>query len=138
MLPSEYPEVRDYPNLRTLLGRQVDMQFADLRALLRLPERACDLKAGCNLTTVTLLCNIAAGASVLFWNSSFEALTERGNRGERFKALMEEHYPWHSDDAATGRAGAEAIWDFTRSPLTHTLGVGKDMATFPGPATRSR
>ena len=101
-------------------------------------SRVCDLEAGRNLTTVTLLCNIAAGASVLFWNSSFEALTERGNRGERFKALMEEHYPWHSDDAATGRAGAEAIWDFTRSPLTHTLGVGKDMATFPGPATRSR
>jgi hypothetical protein len=72
MLPSAFPEVAPYEHLRRLLCIQVDMQLVDLRTLLRLPKRDFGLEGGCNLTATTLLCNIIAGASVLFFDASIE------------------------------------------------------------------
>ncbi len=44
---------------------------------------------------------------------------------------MDGYYPWQPDDVEQGREGARVLWVFTRNPLSHTLGVGKDMTTFP-------
>lgn len=132
MLPSEYPEVRDRPALRELLRIQVDMQLVDLRTLLCLPRFDDGLDGGCNLTATMLAANIIAGASVLFWQSGVEALKPGRDRGERFKSLMEAHYPWMPDDAVDAELGARILWDRTRAPLTHTLGIGKQAHLFPG------
>jgi hypothetical protein len=134
MLPSEFPEVADYPHLQRLLELQINMQFVDLRTLLRLPMFEHGLEGGCNLTATTLLCNIIAGASVLFWDSSPEALEKRGERGRRFKELMARHYPWSDADAIRGEEGAELLYEYTRNPLSHSLGVGKNPHAFPGAA----
>jgi hypothetical protein len=40
MDPSTWPQLVPYPALRRLVAHQLDMQFADLRALLRLPVDA--------------------------------------------------------------------------------------------------
>ncbi len=40
MLPSEYPEAANLPAVQQLLGELIDMQFQDLRVLLRLPDPA--------------------------------------------------------------------------------------------------
>ena len=79
MLPSEYPEVQAYPNLKQLLTVQVDMQFKDLRTLLELPKT--EGQGGCNLTAAGVLFNVIAGSSVCFYEASAEALTRRGDRG---------------------------------------------------------
>lgn len=39
MLPSEYPEVQSYSHLQRLLADHIDMQFEDVRLLLRLPRK---------------------------------------------------------------------------------------------------
>lgn len=138
MLPSAYPEVGPRPALRELLRVQVDMQLADLRTLLCLPRDEPGLDGGCNLTAATLAANIIAGASVLFWNSSVEALKPSGDRGERFTGLMTTHYPWSPQDAIDAELGSKLVWDHTRNPLSHTLGVGKQAQLFPGIPTEER
>gem|GEM_PF-5556868 len=49
MLPSEYNEIREQPNLRQMLEEQVDPQFVDLRTLL-VPRQ--DWEAGFNFTSL--------------------------------------------------------------------------------------
>jgi len=48
MLPSECPEVENYPHPKLLLDKQVDMQIADLRTLLKLPLPELGLNDGAN------------------------------------------------------------------------------------------
>lgn len=110
LLPSEYSEVRRRPAIRELLRIEVDMQFADLRTLLCLPRDEPGLGAGCNLTASTLALNIVAGASVLFWESSVDAFNERGDRGQRFKRLLEAKYPWSNEDGIDPDDGAKLMW----------------------------
>jgi hypothetical protein len=138
MLPSAYPEVGPRSALRELLRVQVDMQLADLRTLLCLPRDEPGLDGGCNLTAATLAANIIAGASVLFWNSSLEELKPSRDRGKRFTGLMTAHYPWSPQDAVDAELGAKLLWDHTRNPLSHTLGVGKQAQLFPGIPTEER
>ncbi len=130
MFPSQYPEVQSYPSLRRLLQAQVDMQVADLKTLLCLPRDDEGLGAGCNLTATVLAVNLAAGASVLFWRASIEALESRGDRSRRFTDLMVTMYPWSDEDSVGGDLGTRLLWDYARNPLSHTLGIGK--TKFPG------
>jgi hypothetical protein len=132
MLPSQYPETQPYPALRRLLEIQLDMQVADLKTLLCLPREEEGLGAGCNLTAATLAVNLIAGASVLFWRSSVEALAKRGDRTKRFNDLMVALYPWSHDDAVNAELGAKLLWDYTRNPLSHTLGIGQATTLLPG------
>ena len=78
MFPSQYPEVAPYRHLRRLLEAQVDMLFGDLRTMLCLPGEAEGLDAGCNPTAAVLAVNIAAGASVLFWDSASRSWRSAG------------------------------------------------------------
>jgi len=45
---------------------------------------------------------------------------------------MIEKYPWSELDAVDGELGARLLWDHTRNPLSHALGVGKTAELFPG------
>lgn len=132
MNPSEFPEVRPHPHLRRLLAVQIDMQFDDLRTLLQLPSHNTSLSADCNLTTASLLFNVIAGTSVLFYDASLGALNDRADRGRRFRALLADYYPWSPSDAFGAEESSTVIYDFARNPLTHTLGVSKVPRLFPG------
>src|SRR5437773_9677467 len=92
MLPSEFPEVHGRTGLKRLLFEHVDMQFDDIRTMLRLPM--ADLTGGCNFAATAVLFNIISGCSVCFYHASEEALTAVGQAGRRFRGLLEEFYPW--------------------------------------------
>ena len=47
MLPSEFPEVQSRAGLKRLLSEHIDMQFVDVRTMLRLP--LADIAGGCAL-----------------------------------------------------------------------------------------
>lgn len=91
MNPSEFSEVKGYPEIINFLKFQVDMLFEDLRTLLRLPSY--DLKAGCNFTVAAMLFNIIAGVSVCFYEASTKAIIQRRDRNSRFKNLLINYYP---------------------------------------------
>jgi len=122
MLPSEFPEVQRYPNLKRLLEAQVDMQFIDLRTLLRLPQEQMGLKGGCNLTAAAILFNIIAGSSVCFYNPSEQALADRTGRSKRFKEVLEKFYPWQGEPIPKDQC-VSVLYDRTRCSLVHSLGL---------------
>jgi hypothetical protein len=75
MLPSHFPEVQAYPDLKRVIERLVDMQFADLRDLMRLP--AYTVHSGMNLTTAARLFDVISGCSICFYNSTSELAPNR-------------------------------------------------------------
>jgi hypothetical protein len=98
------------------------MQFADVRVLLRLPEH--EDEGGCNLALAALLFNLISGASVLLYNASVESISERANRGQRFKGLLRDYYPWSDTYDLPHKQAVDLLWDGGRHPLIHSLGVG--------------
>jgi len=120
MLPSEFPEVRAHAALKRLLLEHVDMQFDDIRTMLRLPMEG--LTGGCNFATAAVLFNIISGCSVCFYNASEKALTMTGQAGCRFKGLLGEFYPWVGEPLSKAD-GVTLLYKATRNPLTHRLGL---------------
>ncbi len=121
MLPSQYVEVQSYPNLKRFLEAQVDMQFSDLRTMLRLPISQAGLEAGCNFATASILFNMIAGASVCFYNASEAALRDK-KKGERFTNVLKCFYPWQ-DEPLSKDEGISTLYKATRNPLAHSLGL---------------
>ena len=109
-----------------LVRDQLDMQLADVHAMLRLPiDDDPGLRAGCNLAATQILLSVVSGVSTTLFRPS--ALVRRGNRGERFKDRLTRHYPWDQElDAPGRRSGGDAaadLYDLFRNPLVHSLGV---------------
>jgi len=122
MLPSDYPEVAQYKNLAELLKNQVDMQFDDLRTLLRLPIAEHGLTAGCNLAVAMILFNLIAGASVCLFEASLKGLSDRKDRTRRFKEVLVHFYPWQGESLSVLNC-VNCIYDSARNPLAHSFGL---------------
>jgi hypothetical protein len=120
MLPSEFLEVRGHPNLRQMLQGQVDMQFSDLRTLLRLPQAG--LESGCNFTAAAILFNLIAGSSVFFYDPSKDSLLDRQARGRRFKEMLGKFYPSQGEAIPRDQL-ASLLYESARNPFAHSLGL---------------
>lgn len=123
MKPSEFEEVADYPGLKDFLDRHFDMQVNDVRCMLLLPMADAGLDAGCNFAAVNILSDLIAGSSVLFYCASIEGLTNPGDRGKRFKRLVDDFFP--SEPLGSSET-SKALYAVVRNPLTHALGVGDE------------
>jgi len=129
-LPSQYDEAQALPAVARLLREQVDMQFADMRALLRLPSDEIAPHVGCNFTAAAMIFNQVSGFSMWFFHNRQARRIEgreskgRGNpfSGQRFKSFVRAYYP-----RAIGEPRVDSIavklYD-ARNLLSHNLGVG--------------
>ena len=88
------------PDLERVVRVQLDPILADVHAILRLPIKGeFGLEAGCNLSAVLVLLEVVGGVSVeLSDNPYLSKLDERKRRAERFKHLLEHHFPWDDDE----------------------------------------
>ena len=120
MRVSDFVDTAQFPAVARFLDSQVEMQFADLRVLLRLPTG--DWGAGCNFAAANVLLNLVSGFSVCLFNAGVNALTERGDRGKRFKNLLERYYPWDAEPWPPDQC-SDWLYDVARNPLTHSLGI---------------
>lgn len=127
-LPSEFPEAQDLPSVRRLLAEQVDMQFADLRALMLLPRDDIAPNVGCNLTATAMICNQVSGFSIWFFHARYAQTLVREENGKRplsrrrFLGFVRAYYP-----RATGEPRVETVAERlyeTRNVLSHSLGLG--------------
>lgn len=114
------------PGFTYIVRNQLEPLLSDVHAMLRLPIDTEDgLQAGCNLSAASTLLSVVSGASVTIYNSG--GLTQRGNRGELFRQLLINHYPWNQERHYTnGRFDADAasdLYDLFRNPLSHALGI---------------
>lgn len=111
---------------RRLVQDQLDMQVADVHAMLRLPiEDDSGLRHGCNHAAAQVLLSVISGVSVSLFDRS--AMRRRGNRGRLFKKLLVRHYPWDQEldvpGRRRGRNAADDLYKLFRNPLAHSLGV---------------
>ncbi|MEW8385336.1 MAG: hypothetical protein AB2704_26045 [Candidatus Thiodiazotropha taylori] len=119
MLPSELPQLEDYPNLKYVLANQVDMLFVDLRCLLKAPLPGCT--SGFNLSIASLLLNIISGFSRRLYRPA-----NSKKDGDRFKDMLVSYFPWENPNLMP-MDGAELLYHSLRNPLTHELGIkGRD------------
>jgi hypothetical protein len=134
-LPSEFPEVQALAATQRLLREQVDMQFADMRALLRLPHEDVAPQVGCNTTLAAMVFNQISGFSVWFFhNPAAQRIKTREVRekrrvplsGQRFKGFVRAYYPRRAGEPRVGTI-ADKLYE-ARNVLAHNLGV-EDLRT---------
>lgn len=123
MLPSQFPEFVAYPTVYGFVKHQLDMQFNDVRAMMKLPLPEVGIDAGCNFATVATLCNLIGGISAVLYapRHKISGSRKRNDRGKRFKTLLEEFYPWDRDEDRMDKA--KTLYEIARNPLVHALGV---------------
>lgn len=105
-------------SIRDFVAKHIDMQFADVHAMLRLPLDGDGLEAGCNFACVSSLCGLIAGASTIFYSQS-------GSNAGRFKGVLNDYYPWRLQPkgGATQSESVAAIYSDYRNPLAHAWAV---------------
>ena len=130
VVPSEYVGFR-HPALKEFLRRQVDMQFADLRLLFRLPVEELDPNVGCNLTAAAMMLNVISGCSVwLFQTEEAAEIQAReaadGSRRsrERFVGFIKEYWPQIPPEPPPENV-AKRLYE-VRNSLSHDLGAYDD------------
>jgi hypothetical protein len=86
--------------------------------MLRLPAPHLDITPGCNFAIAQVLAAVVSGVSVTLYAHS-------GSKGQRFKSLLVNYYPW-SEEPIHERGDVEharMIYALFRNPLTHDLGL---------------
>lgn len=127
-LPSGYPEVAPYPALQRLLAEQVDMQFADIRVLLRLPQNDIAPHVGCNFTAAAAIANQVSGFSIWLFHSRYAQRLrgwEKKRRdplsGKRFHGFVRAYYPRVAGEPTVDTI-ARKLYQ-ARNLLSHNLGI---------------
>jgi hypothetical protein len=118
MFPPEFPEVRDKPELKLFLAN-INKSFMELRRL---------IVDNYTVATCDLLLDVLSGISVLFYDVDPKDpktnLEERGNRGNKFKTLLAEIYPWDGElENITREEVIELLYTWVRNPISHSLGM---------------
>lgn len=119
MLPSQLSEFNSYPSVHSFVKYHLDMQFDDVRGMMRLPLPEIGIQAGCNFAVAATLCNLISGISVVLYTPK----NSKSGSGARFKALLKEFYPWEPQKDKDKENKAKTVYDLVRNPLSHSLGV---------------
>lgn len=124
-MPSQFPEVTQRPALQAFLRQHIDMQFEDVRAVLRLPQaRALGTTGGGNFLGASALMAIICGASTLFYDAGPQAFEFPYQSQRRFIETMS-YMPWDPKMAGVHIGlGSKRLWQYARNPLAHAFGVG--------------
>lgn len=134
MSPSELPGVAKYGAVDRFFRKHLDMQFNDVRTLMKLAKPTQGLPAGCNFVTAAALANLVGGfAEVLY--AAPPSMNSPHQSGQRLQAILKELYPWQPGERR--KAKAKVLYYFVRNPLVHNLGIDdprrpkKDMRRIP-------
>lgn len=117
MLPSQFPQFKGYPHVHNFVANHLDMQYNDVRGMMKLPRPKVGIRAGCNFAAAAALCNLISGISVVLYTPNDPKISS----GNRFKELLDNFYPWDLGENKAEKA--KVIYDLVRNPLAHSLGV---------------
>lgn len=123
MKVSEIVGAQAYPHINHFVESALDMQLADVRALLQLPRPSIGITSPCNFPIVATLCNLVSGISVTIHKPA-QLLGEVGSEcpsGEAFKDLVRDFFPCR-------RLGApddipDYLYEYYRNPLAHSAAI---------------
>jgi hypothetical protein len=114
---SQSLELTAYPLVSSFVRRQLDMQFDDLRTMMRMPLPTIGLTGGCNFACAVAICNLVAGVAKVLYQKP----PGMSGVGDGFVALMIQYYPWQQTEPK--ERNAEILYNFVRNPLVHSLGA---------------
>ena len=136
MNPSGILEVFRYGSVQRFARKHLDMQVVDIRTMMRLPLPEVGLHGGCNFAATAILCNLVSGISVVLFDppkryyptARKRAQRKSGrDRGIRFKAVLECHFPWAKGERKAARISV--LYDYVRNPLAHELGMDPEWSS---------
>lgn len=112
------------PRVATFIRKHLDMQFADIHSMLRLPFPDMNGLGGCNF---------AAANSLLAFVSGFAAMLTKdmdttGQSGKLFKQILKDYYPWNVQPPFNNGdldKTIDHLYELFRNPLSHSLGLRK-------------
>jgi hypothetical protein len=120
MNPSEFPELGKYRAVDRFFRKHLDMQFSDVRTLMKLPRPGQGMPAGCNFIAAAALANLIGGfAEVLY--AAPGSMNGPNQSGARLQALLKDLYPWQPGERRSAKG--KALYYFVRNPLIHNLGI---------------
>jgi hypothetical protein len=121
----------DYPSLKEFVRVVVDMQVADLRLLMQLPQDELDPHVGCNLAATAVILNLVSGFSVWLFPAPAadkiraDEVADGGRKSSRrFKAFVAEYWPRIGPEPAPSWV-ADRLYE-VRNSLSHDLGAYDD------------
>jgi hypothetical protein len=117
MLPSQLVDLSSYPRVSSFVTGHLDMQFDDVRSMMKLPRPKQGLTGGCNFAAAATLCSLLAGVARILYQKP----PRLPGTGNGFVALLMQYYPWETRE--NGKRNAEILYDLVRNPLAHSLGL---------------
>jgi hypothetical protein len=109
--------------VKNFVRNQLDMQFADVHCMLRLPIIEADLHAGFNFAAANSLLALVSGISALI----SPGINTHRQSGDKFKEVLIKYYPWDIQPPVPSDKNIEVVVDhlyqYLRNPLAHTLGL---------------
>jgi hypothetical protein len=122
MLVTQMVGAKNYPLINHFIETVLDMQFADVRAMLQLPRPDLGIIAACNFAIVSTLCNLISGISTTIYKPSdlLNQVTSDCPSGRAFKELIRDFFSCKSKGA---NDIPENLYNLCRNPLAHSAGI---------------
>ena len=122
MLLSQLTNSQAYPKVHNIITSVLDMQFADVRAMLQLPRPDVGIKAGCNFAIVSSLCNLISGISTTIFKPQplLNEVQSKYHSGPAFKEFVTSYYPSIPPNSSRF---ADELYNLCRNPMAHSVGI---------------
>jgi len=109
--------------VKNFVRNQLDMQFADINCMLRLPIHELSLHAGFNFAAANSLLSLVSGIAALI----SPGINTQRQSGPKFKEVLKRYYPWDLQpplpDGKDLEIVVDHLYEYLRNPLAHTLGL---------------
>jgi hypothetical protein len=117
--------VSGYPLVQHFITEVLDMQFADVRAMLQLPRPEIGITPACNFAITSTLCNLLSGMSTtIFIPRDFlgqlHVKKDKCGSGRAFRELVDQFFPYKPSATATFSSD---LYEYCRNPLAHSIGL---------------
>lgn len=122
MLVSQMVGAQIYPHINHFVETVLDMQFADVRAMLQLPRPDLGITPACNFAIVSTLCNLISGISTTIYKPSdllHQVKSECGS-GRAFRELVRDFFPLKRQGT---NDVPDNLYNLCRNPLAHSAGI---------------
>jgi len=123
MLVSQLAPAIGYPHVQNFVVQVLDMQFADVRAMLQLPRPDVGITPACNFAIVSTLCSLISGISTTIYKPRsvlHEVRSPRFGSRRAFQELVSDHFPYTPRGA---QDFPKQVYDLCRNPMAHSVGL---------------
>lgn len=122
MLVSQLAPTVGFPCVQNFVSQVLDMQFADVRAMLQLPRPEVGITPACNFAIVSSLCNLISGISTTIFKPAdlLHEVQSKCGSSRAFRSLVEGFFPYTPPGS---NRFPEQLYQLCRNPMAHSAGL---------------